>query len=296
MKVLERRMCEKFNYDSVRMIPYLHKFGKANICKLAHKESLLLAKTREWSQSFDDSDSNRIDSPVPDPNEKECQSKRIVTRKKTAVDVSSMTNPKNNREPFNDKLKNGLHRKAFASGCEKRNNLLKDRRKSNSVESSSNFPPLSKVQSPRKRLHKSNTDSDDNAPSLGKAAKKKSRLAKSHSWLSWRTSQASASPSSYTVKTDETLTLDSDNDSTHKSRINTRRSRSISVASETRETEKPAKRDEPTMSRSEKTLIVKWDSDKNDEPDILEKSTVGSRKLSLTSGPIPDKVVRSGTD
>ena len=301
MKVLERRMCDKANYDSTRMVPFLEKFGKANICKLARKESLRLAKTSEWSQSVDDSDQDRSESPSRDVEEnadakKQSQSIGVVTEKEAIVDDSSVTATKSlDPELAADKLKNGVHRKAFASACQKRESLIKsERRKSSSNDQTSVTRDSSLVESARKRSHRSNTD--DNTLSLGKSAKKRSRLAKSHSLLSWRTSQAS--PSSYTVKTNDTLSRDSDNElPSVKNRIGARRTRSFSVVSDepsVKSNEKQEKRDEPVLSRTEKHLIVTWDSDKNDDPDILEKSTVGDRKLSLKSDQKADKTRKSG--
>ena len=297
MKVLERRMCEESHYDSARMVPFLKKFGKAQVCDLARKESVILAKSKEWSPNAEDSDNNKTDSSV------QALKKQSRTHKADFKTSPSEEKPKiltsaeklESRQAA-DQLKNGLHRKAFASACQKREFLLRQGRRKTSHQGTSNnltSKEHSGASLHRKRSHKSDVGSDLEDSTVDKTVKKKIRLEKSQSWTRWQASR----------KVPNKNEPEEDGSAAKPNRVGTRRTRRGSILSDTSASNKDAidngavqiktmhnESAVPLLTRTESHLIVKWDSDKNndDTPDITEKSTVGKdRKLSLTE----DKIV-----
>ena len=277
-------MCEELNYDSVRMVPFLRKFGKPEVCNLAHKESVILAKSKEWSQNADDSD--KTDSSVQAlKDETSTRKTDFKTSVKDANNIDVQTSPEKPQQAA-DMLKNGLHRKAFASACQKREVLLRrGRRKTSHQDSNSASKEHLSTSAQRKRSLHTNSESDVDQP----ATNKKRRLEKSQSWTRWQETKKAPDPSKREENSTAAL-------SSKTNRASTRRTRSTSIISDASVPNsdtsdralvgvKTMHHDpsEPQLTRNESHLIVKWDSDKNnDTPDILEKSTVGRRrKLSL---------------
>ena len=301
-------MCEEANYDSVRMVPFLKKFGKPEICELARKETLILEKSSDWSQTANDTDNNKSDSSKSKNEQKRAERKfsSDFSRVKAGTQVKSNAE-KTDSSKSSDLLKNGLHPKVLASACQERDVLLRRNRRKSSNHESSSKEPIGQS-SPRKRSH--NSDSDfENLPSRYIAESKRSRLEKTS------TGEPPASKTSIRNKapSNKPELISTSALSSKTNRISTRKTRSGSVysdASDANDTpinkrtsvppepmQQTNKITEPRLSLNESHLIVKWDSDKNDDnPDIVQKSTVGSkRSLSLTEEKVATSIKAGGS-
>nr|CAB3257617.1 Jade protein [Phallusia mammillata] len=282
MKLLERRMCHDTTFNTQRMANNLTKFGKPEVCELAKKEWKFLSKHPEWMPMDVLADKAPADT-----------RDNTNTELKAQVDTSTIPPASDHKvAPDVNKLptsrhKNGLHRKAFLTACQRRESLgLK--RAPTQTETPEVAQEVTKPRAEtRKRSLRSNSDSDFESENKVPFSPTDTRLSKrTKTWSVWRTKAAGVSPSAFTVKTEkveEEKTPDSKSrTSRHRpSRLGTRassitdneRSAQLSDSALPNATVKPPKPD----------LVIKWDSDKVDEPEM----TTQKGKNSLPNGQVP---------
>ncbi|XP_076812997.1 uncharacterized protein LOC143459628 [Clavelina lepadiformis] len=295
MKLLERRMCHDEHYDTRRMVVTLQKSSKPQVCELARKESLLLAKTPEWTQSSERSNM--------ETNEREVEAVEQVKDEAEDKDAGNIENDEPEKVPVVPS-KNGLHRKAFLSATRKREALLQKKCTLKPTEVSKDVSSRTPLRSQRKRSLQTNSESDaeseNREPESTAGTTRKMRRAKAQAWTAWRSQGASASPSAFTVKTDKTVDAGfnepparvkkSDSSESSRTRSTQVLTRSERNKSEVKDAEKRRSSvNNESIQSNNGHLIVKWDSDKNDNPDIMQRSP----KVSLERTALPERRLRS---
>ena len=244
-------MCEEAHYDSVRMVPFLKKCGKAEICDVARKESLLLAKTKWWSQEAEESD-NAAGSPMSLRNIEPVIVAHHTSRKATKQLKNIKALPEATSQAPPERLTNGLHRKTFESAMQKRKTMLRQDRVKSTEDSSTQDPTTAS----RKRSHLSDADSD-----LATYDKKRNRRS-SYDTPTFKTNSSSATAAlTNRLRSRRTTSITSDTSSQNDVNLSQRN--------------KLEAHGEPSLSRNEDHLVVKWESDASGQ------STVKDGKVSV---------------
>jgi len=292
MKLLERRMCHDTGFDTRRMSLTLTKFGNPEVCELARKESALFTKTSEW-MSTEPPAVEKGKKFAPENVEKETEDRkkrpsRRASRDAPKVEVTAGKDASADKCVYeNYRHKNGLQRKAFVSANSQRRSSL-GLKKSPEQQPEPTEMPLSG----RKRRLPSNGGGEASEPlSHNDLENRSSKRAKA--WTTWRTQGAAASPSAYRVKTENASQLGKDDNSkTHSCARGARFTRSSrrqavdavscaenekSARSSDGDNHLPCKPSQETTPKSH--LVVKWDSDKTDDPEIVTKVNPDPHKL-----------------